>query len=234
MKLGAQSIALDCPHCGVNKCQFKLDHDLRRGFTSVIMIEDGDGNRQPHSGRRGHLVYSCSNCHGHIYQLIEYWGSGSVTRGSNVAGMSSTPPAPAGSSGIRLVHQYPIATPLQHPSIPLDVKKASIEAEKCLVVGAYNACGTMARRAIDALCIERGGKGSVLFHRLRDLHEKHAITPDLWEWAEDLRIVGKSGAHPDVDAVSEDDARYAVRFLREIIRYVYVNPYERKHRKADD
>ena len=118
--------------------------------------------------------------------------------------------------------------------VPGDVMNAAIEAEKCLAIGAYNACGVMARRAIDALCQNKSAAGDDLYRRLQHLRDTHAITPDLFEWAEELRIVGRSGAHPEWEEVSPEEADYAVRFLREIVRYVYINPAERDARRLKE
>ncbi len=66
------------------------------------------------------------------------------------------------------------------------------------------------------------------------LKEQHFITPDIWEWAEELRILGRSGAHPEWEDVKPSEADYGMRFLEEIIKYVYVNPYERKQMKLKE
>jgi hypothetical protein len=120
---------------------------------------------------------------------------------------------------------------LTDPSLGKDLADAVLEAEKCLTVGAPNACGVMCRRAMHVLCQDKGAVGKDLHEQLQDLRDKHIITPDLWQWAEELRVVGKHGAHPEWVDVTPDDADYAVRFLREILRYVYVNPAERAARK---
>jgi nicotinic acid phosphoribosyltransferase len=109
-----------------------------------------------------------------------------------------------------------------------------VEAEKSLSVGAYNACGVMARRAMHCLCSDKGAKGKDLYDQLLYLKDNNLITPDLWEWAEELRIVGRSGAHPEWEEVTPEDADYAVRFLREIIRYVYINPAERAEKRLKE
>jgi hypothetical protein len=127
-----------------------------------------------------------------------------------------------------VIHQWPVPTPSAHESVPQDVKKATIEAEKCLSVGCFNACGTMTRRAVDAICEDKGAEGENLYKKLERLKNNNQITPALWEWAEDLRIVGRSGAHPEWPEVTAKDAEYAVRFLRDIIKYVYVLPAERQ------
>jgi hypothetical protein len=84
------------------------------------------------------------------------------------------------------------------------------------------------------LCQEKGASGKDLHDQLRDLRDRNVITPDLWEWAEELRVVGKHGAHPEWEDVTMEDADYAVRFLREILRYVYINPAERAARKLKE
>jgi nicotinic acid phosphoribosyltransferase len=92
----------------------------------------------------------------------------------------------------------------------------------------------MARRAIHSLCADRKAKGKDLYEQLKYLKDNNLITPDLWEWAEELRIVGRSGAHPEWGEVSPEDAEYALRFLREIIRYIYINPAERAARRLKE
>ena len=91
-------------------------------------------------------------------------------------------------------------------------------------MGAHNACGVMTRRAMHSLCEDKGATGNDLFKQLKDLKDKNAITPDLWEWSEELRILGRNGAHPEWPEVTPEDAEYGIKFLREIVRYVYINP----------
>src|SRR5260221_2144022 len=133
-----------------------------------------------------------------------------------------------------VIHQHPISKPTGHIAVHDGVRAASIEAEKCLAVGALDACGVMTRRAMHSLCEDKGATGKDLFAQLQDLKDKHLIAPDLWQWAEELRVLGKHGARPEWPEVSEDDAEYGVKFLREIIRYVYINPYERSQNKLKE
>jgi hypothetical protein len=120
------------------------------------------------------------------------------------------------------------------PLLPSDIAPAVLEAEKSLAVGAPNGCGVMCRRAMHVLCQDKGATGKDLHDQLKDLKDRNVITPDLWEWAEELRVVGKHGAHPEWEDVTIEDADYAVRFLREILRYVYINPAERTARKLKE
>ena len=134
----------------------------------------------------------------------------------------------------RIIHQYPLAIDSVHESVPAAVASASLEAEKCVAVGAFNACGVMTRRAMHSLCEDKGVSGENLYVQLETLKKRHLITPDLWEWAEELRVLGKHGAHPEWPEVSEEDAEYGMKFLRQIIQYVYINRWEREQKRIKE
>jgi DNA-directed RNA polymerase subunit RPC12/RpoP len=214
----------DCPHCGARSV-----HLLRTEpptYTVWVPVKDNTGKFHTVQVQRKHLIYRCINCEKDTYVLHQ--DEAKVYRSTGAgAGLVGSEPA-------QIVHRFPIITPVSHPSVPAELMQAAIEAEKCLAVGAPNACGCMTRRAIHALCENKGAKGADLKHQLSYLKDTNAITPDLWQWAEELRIVGRSGAHPEWEDVSLDEADYAVRFLREIIRYVYINPAERAARRLKE
>ena len=173
-----------------------------------------------------HYIYSCVGCGRGTYFLSEWWGAERQYKAINVH-HESVP-------GNDVVHQYPVASPASAKGVPASVRDAAVEAEKCLASGAFNACGTMARRAVHAICADKGATGKDLYAQLADLKDKHVITPDLWEWADELRTAGKVGAHPEWEAMTEEEAGYAVRLLREVLRYVYINPAERAARKLTE
>jgi hypothetical protein len=80
-----------------------------------------------------------------------------------------------------------------------------VEAEKCLTVGAPNACGVMARRAMHSLCHDKKAEGKDLYDKLKALCDAHQITPDLYEWAQRvqkgeqrwIQEYGDFGSKPD-------------------------------------
>jgi hypothetical protein len=92
----------------------------------------------------------------------------------------------------------------------------------------------MTRRAMHSLCENKKAEGRDLFAQLEFLRDNHAITPDLWEWSEELRVLGKHGAHPEWEEVDADDAEYGVKFLREIVKYVFVLPFERSQKRIKE
>lgn len=215
-----------CPHCNVMSL-----HQLvgtAPDYNQTITLKGKDGKNYRSQVAMQHKIYRCVNCHKDTYFLIREAARKWVEYGSGL------PPGLLAETPSETIHQYPISTPTLHLSVIKDVKNAAIEAEKCLSVKAFNACGVMTRRAMHSLCADKGAKGKDLVEQLKYLKDNNFITPDLWEWAEELRIVGRSGAHPEWEEVSPEDAEYALRFLREIIRYVYINPAERAARKLKE
>jgi len=201
----------ECPHCGVVAQQKLLWGDTYVSKEWVKPFPDAPTTANIEISY-AHQVYRCVHCERDTYQLVR-----------------SGPP----DAVPRVVHRYPVSMPVIHVALDKkqDIVTATIEAEKCLAVGAYSACGCAARRVIHCICQDMQAKGDNLYEQLKDLKDKQLITPSLWEWAEELRIIGRSGAHPEWEDISPDDADYAVRFLREIIRYLYINPYELKQRR---
>jgi hypothetical protein len=203
-----------CPSCNVLSLHLLLDvgHALEYDCPQIKV----EGTKLPGIVKRQHLIYVCVGCSAHTYFLRE------------------TVRVPGASGFTHVIHQFPVADISVKVSLPKDLKNAMRESELCLAIGAYNACGTMTRRAMHAICADKRATGKVLYEQLLDLKTKNIMTPDLWEWAEELRIVGRSGAHPEWEDVSPDDAQYAVNFLREIVRYIYINPRERAEKRLKD
>jgi len=203
-----------CPGCNVLSLHLLHDPGKPIEYDAPRVAVKGSGI--PAFVKRRHLIYQCVGCSTHTYFLLEFIHLPNTPWISHV------------------IHQFPIAGISIQASLPQGVQDATREAELCLAVGAANACGTMARRAMHALCQDKKAQGDNLYNQLLDLKDRALITPDLWEWAEELRVVGRSGAHPEWEDVSPDDAEYAVKFLREIIKYVYINPAERAEKKLKE
>lgn len=220
-RIGLEEGIFVCPHCRI-KSQHKLVKIEQK--TDKLLQVKGRKGTSLLSVKHRHLIYRCVPCNGDTYFLTLL-----STKQDAVPHPGGDRESPEHTS--KLVHQFPISMLTMHKAIPRDVREATIETEKCFAIGAYNGCGTMARRAIDAMCQHKKAKGEDLYHRLKWLKEENMITPDLWQWAEELRIVGRDGAHPEWQSIKPKDAQYAVNFLREILRYIYINPSERAARR---
>lgn len=110
-------------------------------------------------------------------------------------------------------------------AIPSPIYEDIEEAYKCQSVQAWRAAVTMARRAMQNICLQKGapstrdittkeGKTKTikndLVHQIDWLFDERIITKDLKDWAHEIRTVGNSGAHPgdatDEQPVEEKDA----------------------------
>jgi len=99
------------------------------------------------------------------------------------------------------------------------------EAYKCQSIQAWRASVTMARRAIQNICIEKGAPvtrtitpktgepkkvKNDLINQINWLYDERIITQDLKDWAHEIRTVGNTGAHPgdaeDTQPVAEQDS----------------------------
>jgi hypothetical protein len=208
-----------CPFCSV-----QTQHTLiaQQEYHLPLNVLNAHGEEVAVIHYRTHRIFRCVVCQKDTYRLYQ--------RLPPISAADAVDPQPE-----REIHQYPVSTLIGDQSkIPAKVRDAWLEAERCLSAGAANACGTMTRRAVDALAQDKGAKGKDLFERLADLKAKGLITPDLWDWAEEIRTAGKVGAHPEWEEMTPEEADYALRFLREIIRYVYINPSERQARRLKE
>jgi hypothetical protein len=116
-----------------------------------------------------------------------------------------------------------------HPSVPAPLAADLREAHLCLSIGAFRGAAAMARRAVQGVAVEQGAKDAKLSAQLKELEAKATLHPTMVEWADHIRLLGNVGAHPGADGletVSEDEAREVVRFLDELLRWLYELPAE--------
>lgn len=129
---------------------------------------------------------------------------------------------------------YP-AEPRLGASVPEPMAKGYLEARRCFGAGAPTAAAIMCRRTLETLCKGKGASGRNLAAMLKDLQTKGVIAAQLFEWADELRLVGNDAAHNVEEFVSKEDARDGIEFTRAIIEYVYTftDAFERfKRRRA--
>jgi Domain of unknown function (DUF4145) len=230
---GVREATYDCPHCsthGHHRLVMKCESvSLQRDVTLVSTTSGNPPIRSLAEFINVHYVFRCSKCRLDTY-FLRYEDAG-----ISPTGLKTYEDSFREVHQSKVVHQHPLFIGVVHESVPESVAGAANESEKCLAVGAYNACAVMYRRAIQSLCKERGAKGRTLNDQLLYLRDNHLITPSIYEWADDLRDIGNQGAHPDdpdpvIADVSEYDAEYGVKFLREIIEYVYIHPWTSRQR----
>ena len=128
-------------------------------------------------------------------------------------------------------HWWPLAGASLHKAVPPQIGSAFSEAFTALEAGCPRASAAMARRTLEAIAVDKGETQGTLDHRLRNLAATGVLHPSLADWTKEVRLVGNSGAHFDpMDDVSLDDARQLVDFVRELLKFLYVLPYELQER----
>lgn len=108
-------------------------------------------------------------------------------------------------------------------SVPASVSKIYDEAIRIKNISP-NSFAVQIRRALEALCVDRGVSERSLASSLKNLSERGEIPDVLSEASDILRLIGNLGAHAsDVDvhplqAMAIDD------FFKAIVEYIYVSP----------
>lgn len=114
------------------------------------------------------------------------------------------------------------------PSVPGEMASDYLEAQRCFLAGAWRACSVMARRFVHSAMADKGAKGGNLYDQIKDLETKRVLTPSLAEASQQLRVLGKYGAHPfdvsetGLEQMHMEDAQAALDFCETLIEYVYV------------
>lgn len=108
-------------------------------------------------------------------------------------------------------------------SVPKDIASAYEEAYRIRST-APNAFAVQIRRALEAVCADRGETTGNLAGKLNALSEKGEIPPVLAEASDILRLLGNIGAHGLSDAVHPLQAYALDDFFRVIIEYLYIAP----------
>lgn len=118
---------------------------------------------------------------------------------------------------------YPCEGDAVNPNLPEEIQTTIREARSCFLrAKAYAASAVMCRKALEGLCATHGIKGSNLANALHKMKEQGFIEGSLFEWANELRLVGNEAAHDIAVQVSGEDARDLLEFTEAIVEYVII------------
>lgn len=126
-----------------------------------------------------------------------------------------------------------------HQSIPQKVREDIAEAERCYYATAYRASVTMYRRAVQNIILDKIADPAIKKKHLVDqidaLFTIGLITKDLKDTAHEIRHFGNFGAHPSDDALdntSSGDAEMIGQLTFDLIRTIYITPFQAAELKA--
>ena len=88
----------------------------------------------------------------------------------------------------------------------------------------WDAAGGMFRKALDTGLKRRFSKIEGSLHdRIKEAAEKQMLTPEMAEWAHQIRLDGNDAAHDEVP-FSEDDAKKLAQFTQLVFLYLFTLP----------
>jgi len=108
--------------------------------------------------------------------------------------------------------------------LPAEVRDCLKEAILCHAQGCFRAAAIMVRRSLEAMCEERGAKGSSLEKKIESLKGQIVISQDLIEGAHELRFLGNDAAHVEAKAfttVGKEEVEAALDLAKELLRATY-------------
>lgn len=141
----------------------------------------------------------CPRCHSPFILFQNYWGDQWDSPG-------------------RL---YPPSDDLVGWTIPTPIRNAFTEAVRCINAKIFTASMIMCRKTLEGVCDDHQAAGKTLKDRLESLKNKGVIEGRLFEWADELRLVGNRATHNVDVEVTPQDAADAVEFARALLEYTY-------------
>lgn len=190
-----------CPHCGNRAPQRLLvKHDYRHPYDRSF---HEDGNVYSEEDSSTYFVAACETCNEILLYNHYTWKV----------------------SAENFLHAdlvYPEGIELDK-SVPDRVRACYAEAARIRKT-APNAYAVMIRRALEALCEDRGTKKGRLQDGLSELVARGEIPALLAEVASVLRALGNTGAHNSDKSVALDLIWLIDELFRTVLEYVYIAP----------
>ncbi len=122
---------------------------------------------------------------------------------------------------------------LPHPSVPLQVADDWLEAQRAMQASAPKAAAVMLRRVLYDVLIDKKCKLQPLKDGLAQLIGNERLPAIFDEWLPAIKDDGHDGAHPDrALAVSTENVTETLDYTAELLRFLYIEPYEFQQRKA--
>jgi Domain of unknown function (DUF4145) len=166
-----------------------------------------------------YMLLRCRRCGSPL--LIEQENTGNIAAGD----IFDSPP----------VVLYPQSDLRVNPKAPPEIRAAAGEGINCYRARAYTAAAIMCRKTLEGVSEAHGVKERTLAASLKKMLDTDLIDKRLYEWSEQLILVGNEAAHGVGVVSSAQDARDGLDFTIGIIDYLfsYRDQFEKfKQRRA--
>lgn len=125
-----------------------------------------------------------------------------------------------------------------HPSVPTAISEDWLEAQRAMQASAPKAAAVMFRRVLYGVLIEKGCTLHPLHEGMKQLISNHRLPEIFDDWLKAIRDDGHDAAHPDrALQVSAENVGETMAYTSELLRFLYIEPYEflqRKNRNASN
>lgn len=210
-----------CPRCG-KQSSFENIGSLPATFDASFLVQYNGESTPTLIDRVSSLV--CRHCHQAVVVIEEEW-VGDIRKKEQKQG---------GIISYRGIYWWPLPECSLTADIPEEIRNAFTEANTCLLANCPRASAVMARRALEAIAVEKGETNGNLAERLNALSSKGILHATLSDWSKEVRLIGNKGAHFDpLQSVTKDDAKQLISFIRELLKYLYELPAELARRRAN-
>lgn len=119
------------------------------------------------------------------------------------------------------------------PEVPDVIADAATEAWTCHVAGAYRGATMLARAVVESAAKANGIERGTLQAKINTMAEKGLIRAAVAEQAHEIRHLGNSSAHGDLDdEVTVEDSDEVLYFMEQVLNEVFQAP-ARTRRFAD-
>jgi hypothetical protein len=206
------STLLECPHCGAEKVGINLLSPMPSTILTV---------------HRRRILMMCPLCEEGVIGIFEY--SGASNQQVIEPMQCNVDPT---KMGWRIINLYPKPQPSKCPNYtPDDLKRIFLQAANALKRGDPDASGAMSRKVVDVSLQQRSiatfgedaKKYKNIFDRIEALAVRSVLTPDLKDWAHQVRLGGADAAH-DADLSTPAEAEELLDFAELYLTYVYTLP----------
>jgi hypothetical protein len=120
-----------------------------------------------------------------------------------------------------------------HPSVPAHIADDWMEAQRGMQASCPKATAVMLRRVLYDVLIDKGCKLHPLKDGLQQLISSQRLPAIFDEWLPAIKDDGHDGAHPDrALMVSTENVTETLEYTSELLRFLYIEPYEFQQRKA--
>lgn len=207
-----------CPRCSRHSNFKAVPVPIPLTFTGLRIVRPG-GESEPDPAQRVNALF-CLGCGEATVVVEEKWiGQHPWREGFR-----------GGTIRWRGIHWWPpVAIAGISDAVPANIRACFVEGLRCLGAGAPRGAAVMFRRTLEAVVRDKGSQAAVaameqknLFNGLKVMAEEHTLTPDLAEWAKEIRLAGNVGGHFDpIDDVDLAEAEDLGRLLRSLLIYLY-------------